>query len=106
MRRETRPNFPKSRCRKMAKVTTRKDRKGFRIDFFDDQGRRHRKKIDGGKRVAEEVLAGLMGKKARREHLAIIEDSPVGFGDFCEEWWKRIKHTLEPRTQERWRGIL
>lgn len=90
----------------MAAVFKRKDRKGYRIDYTDLEGRRHRPKIGGSKRVAEEVLDDILGKKARREFLGVIEDSPISFADFAEEWWRRIKHTIEPRTQERWRSIL
>ena len=90
----------------MATVSKRKDRKGYRIDFKDAQGVRRRKKIGNDKRVATEVLDGIMGQIARREFLNVIEDSPISFADFAEMWWERIKHTIEPRTQERWRGIL
>lgn len=76
------------------------------IDFKDAQGVRHRKKAGPTKRVAKEVLNGILGNVARRQHLGVIEDSPISFADFAELWWRRIAHTLSPRTQERWRGIL
>jgi integrase len=59
------------------------------------------------KGVAKEVLDGILGNVARRQHLGIIADSPVSFGEFALKiWWERVKHTLKPRTQERWLGIV
>jgi integrase len=52
------------------------------------------------------VLDGILGNVARRQHLGVVEDSLISFGDFAEQWWARIAHTLRPRTQERWHGIL
>jgi integrase len=76
------------------------------VDYKDQRGVRHRKKVAPNKRIAKEVLDGILGNVARRQHLGVIEDSQVSFADFRELWWKRIAHTLKPRTQERWRGIL
>jgi integrase len=76
------------------------------IDFKDARGVRHRKKVGPNKRVAKEVLDGILGNVARRQHLGVIEDSAISFADFAEVWWKRVAHTLKPRSQERWRGIL
>jgi integrase len=76
------------------------------IDFKDARGIRHRKKVGPSKRIAKEVLDGILGNVARRQHLGFIEDSPILFADFAEVWWERIAHTLKPRSQERWRGIL
>jgi integrase len=83
------------------------ERDGFWwIDFRDAQGVRHRRKVAPNKRVAQEVLDGILGNVARRVHLGVIEDSPISFADFASVWWKRVAHTLKPRTQERWQGIL
>lgn len=77
------------------------------IDFKDGQGVRHRKRIGRSKRVAKEVLDGILGNVARRVYLGVIQDSPVSFGEFALKiWWERVKHTLKQRTQERWKGIL
>jgi hypothetical protein len=77
------------------------------IDFKDAQGVRRRKKIGPSKRVAKEVLDGILGNVARRQHLGIIADSSIGFGQFAINiWWERVKHTLKLRTQERWLGIV
>ncbi|MEW6272874.1 MAG: tyrosine-type recombinase/integrase [Thermodesulfobacteriota bacterium] len=42
----------------------------------------------------------------KRQHLGVIDDSAISFVDFADEWWKRVAHTLKPRTQERWKGIV
>jgi hypothetical protein len=75
------------------------------IDFKDAQGVRRRKKIGPSKRIAQEVLDGLLGNVARRQHLGIIDDSAISFADFATVWWKRIAHGLKPTTQVRWKGI-
>jgi integrase len=91
----------------MATVSKRKGRRGFQIDFFDAEGRRHRKQIGGGKRVAGEVLNDILSKKARQEYLGIIQDSDISFSDFAADvWLKRVAPTLKPSTAERWRGIV
>ncbi len=76
------------------------------IDFKNAQGVRHRKKIGPSKRVAREVLDGILGNVARRQHLGVIEDSPISFADFAKEWRQRVAPALKPRSQERWFGIL
>jgi integrase len=62
--------------------------------------------VGPSKRVAKEVLDGILGNVARRQHLGVIEDSPISFSDFAQVWWKRVAHMLRPHTQTRWRGIL
>lgn len=76
------------------------------IDFKDAQGARRRKKIGPSKRIAREVLDGLLGQVARRQHLGVIEDSAISFADFAKVWCERALSPLKPRTQERWRGIV
>jgi integrase len=76
------------------------------IDFNDAQGVRRRKKVGPSKRIAQEVLDGLLGSVARRQHLGIIDDSAISFADFTKIWWERVSPTLKPRSQERWRGII
>jgi integrase len=88
----------------MARVFKRGKNHG--IDYNDANGRRHRKLIGPSKRIAEEVLHDVLGKIARRQHLGVIEDSKISFAEFADVWWKRIAHTLKPRTQERWSGIV
>jgi integrase len=75
------------------------------IDFRDAAGLRHRRKIGPSKRIAREVLDGLLGNVARRQHLGIIDDSAISFVDFAKVWWERVAHGLRPSTQVRWKGI-
>lgn len=76
------------------------------IDFKDAHGVRHRKKVGPNKRLAQEVLNGVMGNVARRQHLGIIADSAIGFADFASVWRNRVAPTLKPRSRERWFGIV
>jgi integrase len=76
------------------------------IDFNDARGIRHRRKVGPSKRVAKEILDGVLGNVARRQHLGVIEDSAISVSDFALVWWNRIAHTLKPRTRERWLGIV
>jgi integrase len=80
--------------------------KNYWVDFRDSNDIRRRKKVGPSKRVANEVLDGLLGNVARRQHLGVIEDSSISLARFAEECWKRIAHTLAPRTQERWHSIV
>jgi integrase len=92
----------------MSRVYKRDPRDRFwSIDFVDAQGKRQRKQLDvPNKRIAREILNGILGDVARRKHLGVITDSQISFADFAKEWWERISHTLGPRTQERWLGIV
>src|SRR5258708_1486251 len=85
----------------MSRVFERKKGEWW-IDFKDAQGIRHRKKIGPSKRVAREVLDGILGNVARRQHLGVIEESAISFDDYGEEWKRRVEPTLKPRTRERW----
>jgi integrase len=76
------------------------------IDFKDASGVRRRHKIGPSKRVAREVLDGLLGQVARRQHLGVIEDSTISFAEFAKICSERVLIPLKPRTQERWRGII
>lgn len=60
--------------------------KDWWIDFKDARGIRRRRKIGPSKRVAQEVLNGLLGNVARRQHLGVIEDSPISFAGFSKIW--------------------
>ena len=83
----------------------RRDRSWW-IDFKDAAGVRHRRKVGASKRIAKEVLNGILGNVARRQHLGIIEESAISFADFAKVWQERVKPTLKPRTQERWFGVV
>ena len=84
----------------------RKNERDFWIDFKDARGVRRRRKIGPSKRVAREVLDGLLGNVARRVHLGVIEESAISFADFAKIWRERVTPTLKPRSRERWFGIL
>ena len=88
----------------MSRVFQRKG--NWWIDFKDARGVRRRKKVGPNRRVAREVLDGILGNVARRQHLGIIEESPISFADFAKEWESRVSPTLRPRSQERWFGIV
>ena len=60
------------------------------IDFKDARGIRRRRKIGPSKRVAKEVLDGLLGNVARRVHLGVIEESAISFADFAKIWRERV----------------
>lgn len=75
------------------------------IDFKDASGVRHRRKIGRSKRIAREVLDGILGNVARRQHLGIIDDSAISFADFSKVWWERVARGLKPNTRVRWKGI-
>ncbi len=75
------------------------------IDFKDAQGIRHRKKMGPSKRIAKEVLDGILGNVARRQYLGIVDDSAISFADFAKVWWERVSCGMRPNTQVRWSGI-
>ncbi len=89
----------------MSRVFER-DKGEWWIDFKDARGVRRRKKIGPSKRVAKEVLDGILGNVARRIHLGVIEESAITFADFAKLWRVRVTPMLKPRSRERWFGIL
>jgi len=90
---------------KMARVFKRDG--SYWVDFNDATGRRRRINTHvTDKRVATEILNDKLTKVVKRQHLGVIDDSTSSFSDFAAEWWRRIEHTLKPRTQERWKGIV
>jgi hypothetical protein len=78
----------------MSRVFQRKG--SWWVDFKDAAGRRIRRKVGPNRRVAKEVLDGLLGQVARRQHLGVIEDSAISFADFAKIWVKRVAPTLRP----------
>lgn len=64
------------------------------------------RKIGPSKRVAKEVLDGMLGRVARREYLGVIDDSPIAFSEFANIWLARIGHNLKPTTRERFLGAI
>lgn len=90
----------------MSRVFQRDGGREWWIDFKDARGIRRRHKIGPSKRVAQEVLDGLLGNVARRVHLGVIEDSTISFPDFAKIWRERVTPMLKPRSRERWFGIV
>jgi integrase len=90
----------------VSRVFKRDGSRDWWIDFKDARGIRRRRKIGPSKRVAQEVLDGLLGNVARRVHLGVIEDSTISFADFAKIWRERVTPMLKPRSRERWFGIL
>jgi integrase len=90
----------------MSRVFQREKNGPYWIDFKDARGIRRRRKIGPSKRVAGEVLDGILGNVARRVHLGVIEESAISFEDFAKIWRERVTPTLKPRSRERWFGIL
>ncbi len=77
------------------------------IDFLDEEGRRHRKKIGPNYRVAQDVLHDILAKVAKAEYLGVVEERKIGFTDFCREYLERYARTrLSPRSYEREEGII
>ena len=54
----------------------------FWIDFYDQDGRRHRKKIGPQKNIAQLALKDIAVKIARGEYLGIYDQKKVSFKDF------------------------
>ena len=90
----------------MSRIFQREKNGPYWIDFKDASGLRHRRKIGPSKRVAKEVLDGILGQVARRQYLGVVEDSTISFTDFAKIWAGRVRPTLKPRSQERWFGIV
>ena len=68
----------------MSRIFQRERNGPYWIDFKDASGVRHRRKIGPSKRVAREVLDGILGQVARRQYLGVIEDSAISFTDFAK----------------------
>lgn len=102
MREEQKPN--KREKSKVSRVFQRDA--SWWIDFNDASGVRHRRKIGTSKRVAQEVLNGLLGQVARRQHLGVFENSAISFTDFAKVWRGRVEPYLKPATTLRWFGMI
>ncbi len=77
------------------------------VDRFQRRVRRAAsQEIGPSKRVAKEVLDGILGSVARRQHLGVIQDSAISFADFTDTWQERVAPALKPRSRERWFGIV
>jgi len=78
----------------------------YGIDYYDGDGRRHRRKISTQRGVAEKALADIDLKKARQEHLGIHEDKKTSFKDFSLTYLKMVKPLLSSTSYDRFEGII
>ena len=60
------------------------------IDYYDGDGRRHRKKIGPQKNVAKNALKDVQVKIAKGEYLGIYEERKTPFKVFAEKYLKKI----------------
>jgi integrase len=75
------------------------------IDYYDADGRRHRKKIGPQKTLAVMAIKEAQVKRAKGE-LGYLEDKRILFKDFANNYVKHIKVTLSPFTLARCLGII
>jgi integrase len=77
------------------------------VDYYDADGRRHRKMIGPQKNVAKIALKDVKVKIAKGEYLGIYEEKKVLFRDFAEKTYIPYARTnLSPKTFYRCRGII
>ena len=76
------------------------------IDYYDAEGRRHRKKIGPQKGVAHIALKDVKVKIARGEYLGIYEEKKTFFKDFSEKYLKLVQPNLSPTSYTRFVGII
>jgi integrase len=79
----------------------------FWIDYYDADGRRHRKMIGPQKTVAQLALKDVKVRISKGEYLGIYEEKKVLFLDFAEKTHiPYAKTNLSPKTFSRCKGIL
>lgn len=77
------------------------------IDFYDGDGRRHRKKIGPQKTLALQALKDAQVRIAKGEYLGVYEEKRIPFRDFVRgTYLPHARITLSPNTFERTRGIV
>lgn len=75
------------------------------VDYYDANGRRHRKKIGPQKTLAIMALRESQVRKARGE-LGLHEEKRILFRDFAKSYVKHITQRLSPSTLIRCHGII
>jgi integrase len=80
--------------------------KVFWIDYYDGNGRRHRKKISSQRSLADIALKDIKVKIAKGEYLGIYEEKKTLFKDFAEKYLKMITPNVSPTSFERFEGIV
>lgn len=79
----------------------------FWIDYYDSNGKRHRKKIGTQKTLAQIALKDVKVKIAKGEYLGIYEEKKVLFKGFCENVYIPYCTThLSEKTFIRCEGII
>jgi len=76
------------------------------IDYYDGDGRRHRKKISPQKTVAQLALKDIRVKIAKGEYLGIYEEKKTLFKDFAEKYLKMVRPNLSSSSFARFEGII
>ena len=76
------------------------------IDYYDGDGRRHRKKIGPQKKVAKDALKDVQVKIAKGEYLGIYEEKKTPFKVFAKKYLKMIAPNVSPSSLERFEGIV
>jgi integrase len=76
------------------------------IDYYDGDGRRHRKKIGPQKNVAKNALKDVQVKIAKGEYLGIYEERRTPFKVFGEKYLNMIAPNVSPTSFERFEGIV
>src|SRR5581483_8478543 len=76
------------------------------IDYYDAEGKRHRKKAAPDYQTAKLVYRKTVSAVARGEVLGVREEG-IRLRDFVErKYWPAVKPTLSLREQERARSVL
>lgn len=75
------------------------------IDYYDEAGRRHRKKIGPQKTLAVMALRECQVRKARGE-MGLHDEKKVLFKEYAKTYENHIKASLSPTTLARCEGII
>ena len=79
----------------------------FWIDYYNGDGRRHRKKVGPQKTIAKDILKDIRIKIIKDEYLGIHEEKKILFKDFAQKnYLPYAKAHLSPTTFERCKGII
>ena len=65
-----------------------------------------RRKVSASKRIAQEVLAGYVGRVVRREHLGVIEDSAISFQDASSQWLGSLRADIRSTSRVRFESAV
>ena len=77
------------------------------IDYYDSNGKRHRKKIGTQKTIADTALKDVQVKIDKGEYLGIYEEKKIYFKDFASIYIEKYAYAnLKGRTFNRCKGII